>query len=89
MMGQSTPSAGLQVTKFGEALSTLKGSTAIQRDLSKLEKWFGRNIVKFSKSKRQVLHLGRHNSMHQYMLGADQLESSLAEKELGSWWTKS
>ncbi|GAB0179711.1 mitochondrial enolase superfamily member 1 [Grus japonensis] len=69
--------------KFREAVSTLKESIAIQRDLSKLEKWFGKeHIVKFSKTKRQVLCLGRNNSMPQYMLEADQLESSLAEKEL-------
>lgn len=72
MMGQSTPSAGLQVTKFGEAVSTLKGSAATQRNLSKLEKWFGSNIVKFSRSKWQVLHLGRNNAMHHYM-GPDQM----------------
>ncbi|KAK4831251.1 hypothetical protein QYF61_016483 [Mycteria americana] len=37
----------------------------------------------FSKGKCQVLHLGRNNPMHQYMLGADQLESNFAEKDLG------
>lgn len=51
--------------------STLKGSTAIQSDLSKYNKCFVRNIVKFSKGKWQVLHLGRNNPKHQYMLGAD------------------
>lgn len=25
--------------------------------------------------------------MHQQMLGADELESSFAEKAVGSWWT--
>lgn len=74
-MEESAPSLGLQVRKFGEAASALKGSTAIQRDLGKLEKWFGRNIMKLSKSKQQVPHLGRNNSIRQYMLGADQLES--------------
>lgn len=75
MVGQSAPSPGLQVRKFWEAASALKGSAAIQRDLSKLEKWFSRDIMKFSKIKQQVPHLGRNNSMCQYMLGTNQLES--------------
>ncbi|GAB0177268.1 mitochondrial enolase superfamily member 1 [Grus japonensis] len=38
-------------------------------------------LMKFNK-KCKVLHLGRNNSKHQYMLGASCLESSLAEKDL-------
>lgn len=37
----------------------------------------------FCKSKQQVLCLRRNNSMHQHMLGANQLESSLTGKMLG------
>lgn len=39
--------------------------------------------MKFSKGKCQLLHLGRKNPNQQYMLGANQLESSFAEKNLG------
>jgi len=45
--------------------------------------------MKFSKGKCRVLHLGgtqylgRNNLMHQYRLGADVLESSCAERDLG------
>ena len=39
--------------------------------------------MKFNKGKCKVLHLGRNNPRHQYMLEATQLESSLAEKDLG------
>ncbi|KAK4832368.1 LOW QUALITY PROTEIN: hypothetical protein QYF61_021967 [Mycteria americana] len=35
-----------------------------------------------NRGKCKVLHLGRNNPRHQYMLGAAQLESCLAEKEL-------
>ena len=38
--------------------------------------------VNFNKGKCKVLHLGKNSSRHQYMLGATQLESSLAEKDL-------
>ena len=39
--------------------------------------------MQFNKETCQILHLGRNNPMHQYMLGAIQLESSMAEKNLG------
>lgn len=34
------------------------------------------------KKKCSVLHLGKNNHRHQDMLGTDQLEDSLAEKDL-------
>ena len=39
--------------------------------------------MKLNKDKRRVLHLGRNNPMHQYRLGADQLVSSSAERDMG------
>jgi len=39
--------------------------------------------MKFNKGKYKVLHLGRNNSMHQYRLGEDLLQSSSAERDLG------
>lgn len=40
-------------------------------------------LQKFRKEKCKALHLGRNNPMHQCVLGALQLESSLAEKDQG------
>jgi len=42
-----------------------------------------RNLMKFNKDKCGVLHLGRNNRMHLYRLGADLLESSSVERDLG------
>ena len=39
--------------------------------------------MRFSKGKSKVLHQGRNNLRHQYMLRATKLESSLAGKDLG------
>ncbi|KAK4830009.1 LOW QUALITY PROTEIN: hypothetical protein QYF61_008272 [Mycteria americana] len=69
-------------TKLGGVVDTPEGCAAVQRDLDRLEKWAERNLMKFNK-KYSILHLGRKNSMHQHMLGADQLESGLAENNLG------
>ncbi|PKU41171.1 rna-directed dna polymerase from mobile element jockey-like [Limosa lapponica baueri] len=62
-------------TKLGGEADIPEGCAAIQKDLNRLEKWVDRNLMKFNKE--------RNNPLHQYMLGAVQMESSLVEKDLG------
>lgn len=38
-------------------------------------------------SKYQILHLGQDNSGYMYRLWDERLESSLIERDLGSWLT--
>jgi len=70
-------------TKMGGLPNTPEGCAAIQRDLNRLEKWADWNLMQFNKGKCNILHMGRNNPRHQYLLGADQLESSFTEKDLG------
>ncbi|RMC07046.1 hypothetical protein DUI87_16499 [Hirundo rustica rustica] len=63
--------------KLGEVVATPEDCAAIQWHLDRLESWAERNLMRFSKGKCQILHLGRNN---QHRLGADLLESSSAGK---------
>ena len=64
-------------------MHTPEDCAAIQQDLDRLKSQAERNLIKFNKGKCTVLHPGRNNLMQQYRLGADLLESSSAEKDLG------
>ena len=82
MARQCTLSKFADDTKQAGEADIPEGHGAIQRDPDTLEKWPDRNLRKFKKSKCKVLHL-RRNHRHPYILGAERLESSLAEKGVG------
>ena len=59
------------------------------QELDMLEKWADRNLVKFIKGNCKVLHLGRNNPMHQYVLGPTSWKAVWQRRPWGSWWTPS
>jgi len=70
-------------TKLRGAVDSLEGRQALQRDLDRLESWAITNLMKFNKSKCQILHLGQDNPDCTYKLGDERLERSPAERDLG------
>jgi len=69
-------------TKLCGAVSALEGRDVIQRDLERLERWACANLLKFSKAKCKVLHMGQGNPKHRYRLDREWIESSPEEKDL-------
>ncbi|PKU39892.1 hypothetical protein llap_9799 [Limosa lapponica baueri] len=81
MKGWKVPPASLLMIQNWEGWLTHQ--QAVPPYLDRLESWAERNLMNFNKGKCRVLHLERNNPKHQYRLGADMLESSSEEKDLG------
>jgi len=70
-------------TNLCGAINILEGRDAIQRDMDRLERWACVNLMKFTKAKCKVLHIGYGNPKHKYRLGREWIENSPEEKDLG------
>ncbi|KAJ7418690.1 rna-directed dna polymerase from mobile element jockey-like [Pitangus sulphuratus] len=76
-------------TKLGEAVDSLKGREALQRDLDKSEDWAITSHMKLKKEKCRILHLGWGYPSCSRKLGNEMLESSAMERDLVSCLTAS
>ncbi|RMC14137.1 hypothetical protein DUI87_09226 [Hirundo rustica rustica] len=70
-------------TKLSGSVGLLEGRKALQRDLDRLNLSTKASNTRFSKDKYWDLHLGHNIPMQYYRLGAEGLESSPVENDLG------
>ena len=70
-------------TKLCSVVNTLEGRNAVQRDLDRLERWAHVNLMRFSKTKCKMLHMGWGSPTHIYRLGRLWIKSRLEEKDFG------
>jgi len=90
MMGHSVTSASLlMLEKWEEHLVHQMGVLTSRGTSRGWRNGLTGTSCRSTKGSANVLHLGRNNCRHQYMLGADQLASCFAAKYLGFWWMPS
>lgn len=65
-------------TNWSSAADGLEGRDAMQRKPDRLESCAGAKLIKFSKVKCKVLHLGLGISKYKYRLFSEWIESHLA-----------
>ncbi|RMC01104.1 hypothetical protein DUI87_22370 [Hirundo rustica rustica] len=77
MKGRGLLSNFTDNTKLGGVADSPEGCAALRKDLNRLERWAKRNLLKSSKGKCRILHLGRSNLRHQHRLGVTRWEAAL------------
>jgi hypothetical protein len=70
-------------TKVSNGISGPADCEQLQNDIDAKQDWSDKWQINFNTQKSKIMHLGRKNPNHQYTLGANQLDTTKEEKDLG------
>ena len=73
----------LQTRQLFRAIQNLKDIDGIQKDITKLTEWSIRWQLMFNDGKCKVVHYGKNNPKHQYMIKGEPLNTDMEETDLG------
>ena len=70
-------------TKIFHQINAPENKEMLQRDLTKLEEWSKKWLLRFHPEKCKVMHIGRHGEEFRYILHGTVLEEVDSEKDIG------
>ena len=70
-------------TKLFRAIQNIKDIDSIQKDITKLTEWSIRWQLMFNDGKCKVVHYGKNNPKHQYMIQGEPLNTDTEETDIG------
>ena len=74
-------------SKLFREIRSIADRIALQEDLTKLQEWSQKWLLKFNEEKCKVMHIGRSNPHYDYQINNKTLEETTEEKDLGIFVT--
>ena len=72
-------------TKLARIVENQRDADEMQEDINRLWDWAERWGMKFNGEKCKVMHIGRRNQRHEYVMNGVKLKETEEEKDLGVW----
>ena len=76
-------------TKLAKIVESETDALGLQKDIDALAAWAQKWEMSFNIKKCKVMHVGRRNLRHRYVMGGIELEKVRQEKDLGIWTEES
>ena len=72
-------------TKMAKLIRSLIDAERLQEDINNLCKWAKDWAMEFNEDKCKIMHLGRNNPRHKYLMNGVELSVTEEERDLGIW----